>query len=127
MAPEHTALTPHRGSELAPAETPLRADPTALAEAVAGDADALLRDRAAAMFAFNPTSLGGHALGAIVIELVFGAVAPVALRVAWGTSFALLWLARAALYSASREAVPPVLGSGGGNSTSGSCGRALMG
>ncbi|MCO5123265.1 MAG: ATP-binding protein [Rhizobacter sp.] len=75
----------------------MRADPTAPAEAVAGDADALLRDRAAAMFAFNPTSLGGHALGAIVIELVFGAVAPVALRLAWGTSFALLWLARVAL------------------------------
>ena len=64
---------------------------------VATDADALLRDRAAAMFSYNPTSLGGHALGAIVIELVFADVAPAALRLAWGASFALLWLLRVAL------------------------------
>ena len=63
----------------------------------ANDGDALLRDRAAAMFSYNPTSLGGHAAGAIVVELVFAGVAPVALRVAWGASFALLWLLRAAL------------------------------
>ena len=65
--------------------------------AEAAEAEALLRDRAAAMFAYNPTSLGGHALGAIIIELVFGSVAPAALRLTWGASFGLLWLARALL------------------------------
>ena len=60
------------------------------------DADALLRDRAAAMFSYNPTSLGGHALGVVVIELVFAGVAPAGLRLGWGAAFVLLWLLRVA-------------------------------
>ena len=70
---------------------------TAATNASKDDREALLRDRAAAMFSYNPTSLGGHAAGAIVVEFVFDEVAPAALSVGWGASFALLWLARAAL------------------------------
>ena len=95
MASEHAALTPDQVSAVAPID--VRAAAAAPVDAGAADADALLRDRAAAMFAYNPTSLAGHALGAIVVELVFAAVAPVAMRIAWGASFALLWLLRVAL------------------------------
>ncbi len=65
----------------------------------AGDAVAytLLRDKARAMFAYNTTSLAGHAVGAVVVELVFARVAPVGLRLGWGGVFALCWLLRVAL------------------------------
>ncbi len=57
---------------------------------------ALLRDKARAMFAYNTTSLAGHAVGAIVVELVFASVAPAGLRLGWGGVFASLWVLRAA-------------------------------
>jgi signal transduction histidine kinase len=57
---------------------------------------ALLRDKARAMFAYNTTSLAGHAVGAIVVELVFARVAPAGLCLGWGGVFALLWVLRVA-------------------------------
>jgi signal transduction histidine kinase len=57
---------------------------------------ALLRDKARAMFAYNKTSLAGHAVGAVVVELVFAGVAPAGLRLGWGGVFAALWALRAA-------------------------------
>ena len=44
------------------------------------DAFALRRDKARAMFAYNPTSLAGHVVGALVVELVFARAAPATLR-----------------------------------------------
>ncbi len=58
---------------------------------------ALLRDKARAMFSYNTTSLAGHAVGAVVVELVFARVAPLGLRLGWGGIFALLWVLRVAL------------------------------
>jgi signal transduction histidine kinase/CheY-like chemotaxis protein len=55
----------------------------------------LLRDQVRGTFAFNRTSLAGHAIGAIIVEIVFADVAPRALRIAWGLLFALVWLTRA--------------------------------
>ena len=57
----------------------------------------LLRDHVRGTFAFNRTSLAGHAIGAIVIEMVFAAAAPRTLRIVWGVAFAIVWLVRAAL------------------------------
>ena len=57
----------------------------------------LLRDQVRGTFAFNRTSLAGHFVGALVIELIFAGAAPTALRVAWGTLFALVWLVRVGL------------------------------
>ncbi len=53
-----------------------------------------LRDKARGAFAYNATSLAGHLVGALVIELLFLDVAPRAVRIGWGTVFALVWLAR---------------------------------
>jgi signal transduction histidine kinase len=49
------------------------------------------------MFAYNPTSLASHAVGAMVVELVFADVAPQSLRLTWGGLFALLWVLRTML------------------------------
>ncbi|HMN74582.1 MAG TPA: ATP-binding protein [Burkholderiaceae bacterium] len=95
MATEHAALMP--GAVADDASATARAEPPAAGPTAAADTGALLRDRAAAMFSYNPTSLAGHALGAVVVELVFAGAAPVELRLGWGTAFALLWLARVAL------------------------------
>jgi signal transduction histidine kinase len=57
----------------------------------------LLRDHVRGTFAFNRTSLAGHAIGAIIVEMVFASAAPLALRIAWGVAFALVWFARAVL------------------------------
>ncbi|HWH80716.1 MAG TPA: ATP-binding protein [Burkholderiaceae bacterium] len=58
---------------------------------------ALLRDTVRGMFAYNITTLAGHAAGAILIEAIYASSAPRALRLGWGGCFALLWLARALL------------------------------
>ena len=55
----------------------------------------LLRDRVRGLFAFNRTSLAGHAIGAIIIEMIFAGVAPRPLRIVWGVGFATVWLLRA--------------------------------
>ena len=55
----------------------------------------LLRDHARGTFAFNRTSLAGHGIGAIIIEIVFADVAPRAPRLVWGLAFAAVWLVRA--------------------------------
>jgi two-component system, sensor histidine kinase len=57
----------------------------------------LLRDQVRGAFAFNRTSLAGHFVGALVIELLFAGAAPTPLRASWGTLFALVWLARVGL------------------------------
>ena len=73
------------------------------------DAFALRRDKARAMFSYNPTSLAGHAVGALVVELVFRAYAPAALRWNWGLAMALLIALRTALawHVARHEAATP--------------------
>src|SRR6185369_16945400 len=55
----------------------------------------LLRDHVRGTFAFNRTTLAGHAIGAIIVEMVFASVAPLLLRVVWGVAFAIVWLGRA--------------------------------
>jgi signal transduction histidine kinase len=57
----------------------------------------LLRDQVRGTFAFNRTSLTGHFVGAVVIELIFADTAPKTLRLAWGALFALVLLARLGL------------------------------
>ena len=57
----------------------------------------LLRDHARGTFAFNRTSLASHAIGAVIVEVVFADVAPYALRMIWGLSFVAVWMVRAAL------------------------------
>ena len=82
------------------------AAPVAAVESAAPlDGFLLLRDRVRGLFAFNRTSLAGHAIGAVIIEIVFAGVAPIALRIVWGTGFAIVWLLRAwlALLEAQRE------------------------
>ena len=54
----------------------------------------LLRDHVRSTFAFNRTSLAGHAIGAVIVEIIFADVAPPSLRLAWGLTFAAVWLAR---------------------------------
>ena len=54
----------------------------------------LLRDHVRSTFAFNRTSLAGHAIGAVIVEIIFAGVAPPSLRLAWGLTFAAVWLAR---------------------------------
>jgi signal transduction histidine kinase len=71
--------------------------PAAVAPPQPVDDEALLRDTVRSAFEYNPTLLAGHLVGAIVIELVFSTVAPAALRLGWGASFAALWLVRALL------------------------------
>ncbi len=58
------------------------------------DSFLLLRDHVRSTFAFNRTTLAGHAIGAIIVEVVFGGVAPRPLRIVWGIAFALVWLGR---------------------------------
>jgi len=74
---------------------------TAAADALIGapahDDYVMLRDKVRVMFSYNTISLAGHAIGAIVIELVFAAVAPVTLKLAWGATFALLCVLRVLL------------------------------
>ena len=65
------------------------------ARGVRVDSTLLLRDHVRGTFAYNRTSLAGHAVGAIVVELVFAGVAPRALLVAWGAGFAHRLAARA--------------------------------
>ncbi len=76
-------------------ETPAAAD--AAVGASAHDEYVMLRDKVRGMFSYNAISLAGHAIGAIVVELVFAAVASRALLVAWGGAFALLWMLRVLL------------------------------
>jgi signal transduction histidine kinase len=57
----------------------------------------LLRDQVRGTFAFNRTSLAGHIVGALVIELMFADTAPRSLRLVWGGLFALVWLLRIGL------------------------------
>ena len=59
------------------------------------DSFLLLRDQARGTFAFNRTSLAGHAIGGVIIEMVFADVAPRAPRLVWGLLFAAVWLVRA--------------------------------
>ncbi|HRI17819.1 MAG TPA: hybrid sensor histidine kinase/response regulator [Burkholderiaceae bacterium] len=63
------------------------------------DADlfALQRDKVRAMFSYNPTSLAGHAVGALVVLAVFGAAAPESLRWGWGLAMAFVVAVRTAL------------------------------
>jgi two-component system, sensor histidine kinase len=55
----------------------------------------LLRDHVRSTFGFNRTTLAGHAIGAIIVEMMFVDVAPRALRIVWGVAFAIVWLGRA--------------------------------
>jgi len=59
------------------------------------DSFLLLRDHARGTFAFNRTSLAGHGIGAVIIEMVFADVAPRSPRLVWGLLFASVWLVRA--------------------------------
>jgi two-component system, sensor histidine kinase len=71
------------------------ADPSiALTESKPLDGFLLLRDQVRGTFAFNRTSLVGHLVGAVVIELMFADAAPRMLLVVWGLLFALVWLVR---------------------------------
>ena len=65
--------------------------------AAAHDDYVMLRDKVRVMFSYNAISLAGHVIGAVVIELVFAAVASRALLVAWGGTFAVLWVLRVLL------------------------------
>ena len=65
--------------------------------ASAHDEYVMLRDKVRGMFSYNAISLAGHAIGAVVIELVFAAVASRALLVAWGSTFAVLCVLRVLL------------------------------
>jgi signal transduction histidine kinase/CheY-like chemotaxis protein len=71
----------------------------------------LLRDEVRGIFAYNRTSLAGHFVGALVVELIFAEVAPRSLRLGWGLLFGAVWLLRlwAALRFARDE---PVTSSG---------------
>jgi signal transduction histidine kinase/CheY-like chemotaxis protein len=61
------------------------------------DSFLLLRDHVRGTFAFNRTSLAGHFVGALVIELIFADAAPSMLRLGWGIVFAVVWLLRVGL------------------------------
>jgi signal transduction histidine kinase len=91
-------VTPASAGSAAAAATPAEGDAPL-------DSFLLLRDHVRGLFAFNKTSLAGHAIGAIIIEMIFSGVAPQSLRVVWGTGFAVVWLLRAwlALRFAQRE------------------------
>ncbi len=69
-------------------------EPTRLSRDTPLDDYLVLRDHVRGTFAFNRTSLVGHAIGAIIIELIFANVAPLAMRAVWGASFAVVWFAR---------------------------------
>ena len=57
----------------------------------------LLRDHVRSTFAFNRTSLAGHGLGALIVEIIFASVAPSGLLFGWGLLFAIVWMARAVM------------------------------
>jgi signal transduction histidine kinase len=80
---------------------PVVVDPGAVAPGLGSDVPVdstlLLRDHVRGTFAYNRTTLAGHAVGAIIVEIVFAGVAPRVLCVAWGVGFAIVWLIRAAL------------------------------
>jgi len=76
------------------AATPSRVAPPSAGAETPLDTFLLLRDHVRGTFAFNGTTLAGHAIGAILIEIVFADVAPRALRIVWGALFAIVWLAR---------------------------------
>ena len=57
----------------------------------------LLRDHVRSTFAFNRTSLAGHGLGALIVEIIFAPVAPSGLLFGWGLLFAIVWMARAVM------------------------------
>jgi signal transduction histidine kinase len=80
----------------AAAALPAAAPPAAARAAAETPLDSflLLRDHIRGTFAFNRTTLAGHAIGAIIVEIVFGGVAPRPLRIVWGIAFALVWLGR---------------------------------
>ena len=88
------ALAPSLNAVGAPPATTAGVDPAARDGAAPLDGFLLLRDHVRGTFAFNRTSLAGHAIGAIVVEIVFADVAPRTLRVLWGVAFALVWLVR---------------------------------
>ena len=77
---------------------PVAADPGAGAPGpgrdVSVDSTLLLRDHVRGTFAYNRTTLAGHAVGAIIVEIVFAGVAPRALCVAWGVGFAIVCVPR---------------------------------
>ena len=52
----------------------------------------LLRDHVRSTFAFNRTSLAGHGLGALIVEIIFASVAPSGLLFGWGLLFAIVWM-----------------------------------
>jgi signal transduction histidine kinase len=66
------------------------------AAAVAAPLDAflLLRDHVRSTFAFNRTSLAGHAVGAVIVQIIFADVAPRSPAPDLGLAFVLVWLAR---------------------------------
>ena len=88
------ALAPSLNAVGAPPATTAGVDAAARDGAAPLDGFLLLRDHVRGTFAFNRTSLAGHAIGAIVVEIVFADVAPRTLRVLWGVAFALVWLVR---------------------------------
>ena len=57
----------------------------------------LLRDHVRSTFAFNRTSLAGHGLGALIVEIIFASVAPSGLLSGWGLLFAIVWMGRAVM------------------------------
>jgi len=57
----------------------------------------LLRDQVRGTFDFNRTSLLGHLIGAVIIELMFFRVAPSLRSIGWGAVFAAVWLVRVGL------------------------------
>ena len=57
----------------------------------------LLRDHVRSTFAFNRTSLAGHGLGALIVEIIFASVAPSGLLFGWGLLFAIVWMGRAVM------------------------------
>jgi len=77
------------------------AGPSGAADAALGgaahDEYVMLRDKVRVMFSYNAISLAGHGIGAVVVELVFMAVASRALLLAWGATFAVLWALRVLL------------------------------
>jgi len=88
------ALAPSLNAVGATPATTAGVDAAARDGAAPLDGFLLLRDHVRGTFAFNRTSLAGHAIGAIVVEIVFADVAPRTLRVLWGVAFALVWLVR---------------------------------
>ena len=87
MAVAADALSAVAGSPVSP--------PGRVAEEAPLDSFLLLRDQARGTFAFNRTSLAGHAIGGVIIEMVFADVAPRTPRLVWGLLFAAVWLVRA--------------------------------